>query len=110
MTTLRNNMSRLVTIVVVLAVVAGGVWYFFLRDAGEKTVTAEFPAAVGIYKGTPVKILGVQVGDVTSVTPKAGYVEVKMEYSGGQKVPAHGGAVLGRDAREGRPPFRLRRA
>ncbi|WP_375484248.1 MCE family protein [uncultured Jatrophihabitans sp.] len=91
--TLRKNMSRVITIAVVLAVVAGGIWYFVLRDAGQKTATADFSAAVGIYKGTPVKILGVQVGDVTAVTPKAGYVEVKMEYSSSYKVPANGGAV-----------------
>lgn len=91
--TLRKYMSKAVVVLVALAVVAGGVYYFVLRDSGMRTVTAQFPAAVGIYPGTPVRILGVEVGDVTSVQPKAGYVEVKIEYSNSYKLPANGGAV-----------------
>ncbi len=89
---LRKNMTNVIVGVVVLAIALGCLYYFVLRDAGNKTVTARFPAAVGVYPGTPVKLLGVQIGDVTSVSPKPGYVEVKMEYSKSYKLPAKGGA------------------
>ncbi|WP_375480844.1 MCE family protein [uncultured Jatrophihabitans sp.] len=85
--------SRGVTLVVVAAVVAFGVYYAFFRGSSTKTVKAQFASAVGIYPGTPVKILGINVGDVTSVSPKPGYVEVTMEYSGSYHLPKNAGAV-----------------
>jgi virulence factor Mce-like protein len=78
--------SRVITIVVVLAVVGGGAYYLFFRNSSNKTVTAQFSYGVGIYPGTPVRILGVNVGDVTKVTPKGKYVYVKMEYSSTYKL------------------------
>jgi phospholipid/cholesterol/gamma-HCH transport system substrate-binding protein len=74
--------SRIIGIVVVAAIVLGGVYYLFFRNTSNKTVTAQFSFGVGIYSGTPVRILGVNVGEVTDVTPRGKYVYVKMEYDG----------------------------
>ena len=65
----------------------------FFRGSGDKTVTAEFPEAVGIYVGTPVEILGVSVGKVTSVKPTGTHVTVKMSYSGSYKLPSNAKAI-----------------
>ncbi len=89
---LTANLSKIVVVVVVLAVVAGGL-YYFLSGSDSKKVTARFTAAVGIYPGTPVRILGVNVGEVDSVTPKGSYVEVVMDYDAKYKLPSDGGAV-----------------
>lgn len=59
-----------------------------------KTVTANFPRAVSVYKGTDVRILGVNVGEVTSVTPAGNSVRVEMEYDAKYKVPAEAQAVI----------------
>ena len=54
----------------------GGVYYIFFSGSGTKKVTARFTAAVGVYPGTPVRILGVNVGEVTDVKPTGDYVKV----------------------------------
>lgn len=86
-------LRQVVVGVVVLAVVAGGLYYVFLRGSSDKSVKAKFAEAVGIYVGTPVKILGVNVGKVSSVEPKATGVVVTMTYSGSYKLPADAKAV-----------------
>ncbi len=92
MAAIRKNLSRIVAIVVVAAVVAGGV-YYFTRPGTKMAVTARFTAAVGIYPGTPVRQLGVDVGTVTSVTPKVSYVEVGMSYDSKYALPARAHAT-----------------
>ncbi|MBE7188176.1 MCE family protein [Jatrophihabitans endophyticus] len=93
MAKLTTGLRRIVVLVVVLAVVAGGAYYVFFRGSNDKKVTARFPQAVGIYVGTPVEILGVTVGKVTSVKPTGGYVTVAMSYSGSYRLPANARAV-----------------
>lgn len=66
-----------------------------VRDTSEtKTVTAHFPRAVSVYKGTDVRILGVNVGHVTAVIPEGNSVRVDMEYDATYKVPADAKAVI----------------
>jgi phospholipid/cholesterol/gamma-HCH transport system substrate-binding protein len=90
--TLRRNLARAVVLLVVAAVVVGGALYVF--DGGDtKTVTARFTSAVGVYTGTPVRQLGVNIGEVTSVKPKGAYVEVRMEYEDTYSLPADATAV-----------------
>jgi virulence factor Mce-like protein len=56
--------------------------------AKERTVTAHFPQAVSIFKGSDVTIMGVSVGRVTKIVPEGDSVKVVMEYSGDYKLPA----------------------
>jgi phospholipid/cholesterol/gamma-HCH transport system substrate-binding protein len=66
-----------------------------VRDTSEtKTVTAHFPRAVSVYKGTDVRILGVNVGRVTAVIPEGNSVRVDMEYDAKYKVPTDAKAVI----------------
>ena len=67
----------------------------FLRDDTEtRSVTAHFPRAVSIYAGSDVRILGVNVGRVTAVTPEGNSVRVDMEYDAKYRVPADAKAVI----------------
>jgi phospholipid/cholesterol/gamma-HCH transport system substrate-binding protein len=75
-----SSASRIVVVAVIAAVVAGGVYFAFFRGSSQKTVKAQFVEAVGIYVGTPVKILGVGVGTVTKVSPGPSYVTITMKY------------------------------
>jgi phospholipid/cholesterol/gamma-HCH transport system substrate-binding protein len=72
---------------VVLAVALGIGAYFLFSGADMKKLSAQFDSAVGVYPGTPVKILGVDVGDVTSVHPGADYVTINLEYDSKYRVP-----------------------
>ncbi|MDH6242569.1 MCE family protein [Mycobacterium sp. OTB74] len=69
----------------VVAVVAIAVPRFWHRNI---TVTAHFQDAVGLYSGNAVSVLGMQVGKVTKVESKGGYVEVVMDIDRKVPVPA----------------------
>ncbi|PQM45136.1 hypothetical protein C1Y40_04701 [Mycobacterium talmoniae] len=56
-------------------------------------VTAQFQDAVGLYTGNGVSVLGMEVGKVTSITPKGGYVEVKLSIDADIPIPADAEAV-----------------
>ncbi|GAA4805126.1 MCE family protein [Nocardioides caeni] len=84
---------RLLIVLGVVALVAVLV-NVFRSPAEMKTVTAHFPRAVSVYEGTDVRILGVNVGEVTAVTPEGNSVRVDMEYDASYDVPADAKAVI----------------
>jgi virulence factor Mce-like protein len=86
-------MIRILVGVVVLAVLAVVLVYVFTGSSGKK-VTVNFASGVGVYPGTPVKILGIQVGSVDKVTPVGGSVRVEMTYGSKYKLPEGVGAYL----------------
>lgn len=88
-----KNVTRLVVGVIVAAVVLGGVYFVFLRGSSTKSVTARFVSAIGVYSGTPVKILGVNVGEVTGVHPNGAYVAVSMDYDSKYKLATNAQAI-----------------
>lgn len=63
-----------------------------VRDRGM-TVTAQFDNASGLYEGNAVSVLGMRVGKVTKIDPRADYVHVTMHIDGGVKIPADAQAV-----------------
>jgi phospholipid/cholesterol/gamma-HCH transport system substrate-binding protein len=85
--------TALVIVAVVIAAIALVVAAIPGKDSRPLTVTAQFEDAVGLYAGNVVSVLGMQVGKVTSVAPKDGYVEVKLEISRGVAIPADVQAV-----------------
>ncbi|MDQ6688312.1 MAG: MCE family protein, partial [Actinomycetota bacterium] len=78
---------------VVLALVAA-VAVVFWPSAHQRTLTAEFPRTVSLYKGSDVKILGIAVGKVDSVTPEGTKVVVRLSYDAKYKLPANVKAVI----------------
>lgn len=57
-------------------------------------LTAYFPRTVALYPGSEVRILGVRVGEVESVTPEGDRVKVTMNYERRYDVPADAKAVI----------------
>ena len=78
---------------VILALVVVGAFTMF-RSPAKKTLVAHFPRAISIYEGSDVRILGVPVGTVDSVTPSGTDVVVKMSYDADIQVPADAKAVI----------------
>ncbi|MGX6508444.1 MCE family protein [Rhodococcus sp. SJ-2] len=88
----RRRIAFIALAVAVVLVVAGALWWVFTR-AGTTTVTAYFDKAVGIYEGSDVRVLGVEVGSVTSVEPQGEVVKVDMRVNRGVDIPADARAV-----------------
>jgi phospholipid/cholesterol/gamma-HCH transport system substrate-binding protein len=76
----------------VLALLVGAV--LVLRSGGDTEVLAHFDTAPGLYAGDDVRVLGVRVGKVSSVTTKDGGVDVTLTLDGDQKVPASARAAI----------------
>jgi virulence factor Mce-like protein len=78
---------------VVVLVGVGALWWVF-RDLGATQITAYFRETVGVYPGSDVRLLGVRVGTVDSVTPAGTQVKVAMTLDDGVSVPATADAVI----------------
>ncbi|NYH78601.1 virulence factor Mce-like protein [Actinopolyspora biskrensis] len=67
-------------------------WVFFGVD--QRRVVAYFDDAVGLYEGGEVRVLGVRVGSVDTVTPQPERVRVEMSVRRELKIPANAGAAV----------------
>ena len=85
--------NPLVAAIAAIAVV-GALLYFVLPSSGTRVMYADFSRAVSVYQGSDVRILGVPVGQVDSVTPMGTVVRVKLEYSDTYKLPKDVRAVI----------------
>jgi phospholipid/cholesterol/gamma-HCH transport system substrate-binding protein len=86
------RINKVVASGVVLAVLATAFALWPRQDSMH--VTAMFSRAVGLYPGSDVRVLGVPIGTVTSVTPKGEQVAVEFEYDAAVKVPATAKAAV----------------
>ena len=77
---------------VVALLVAAAVTLF--RGEDRKTLTAMFPRTISVYEGSDVRVLGVPVGTVDSVTPSGTDVVVKMSYDPEVRIPADAKALI----------------
>ncbi|MDH2414523.1 MCE family protein [Nocardioides sp. CER19] len=78
-------------LIVILAATAGLTMF---TGGGERTLVAHFPRTISIYEGSDVRVLGVPVGKVDSVTPNGTDVKVTMHYSDDVQVPKDAKAVI----------------
>jgi phospholipid/cholesterol/gamma-HCH transport system substrate-binding protein len=79
-------------VIVALAVLVGAV--VWQSRVPTRRLVAHFGATVGINPGSDVRVLGVKVGDVVSVTPEGRTVRVVMRYASRVPVPAGAMAVI----------------
>ncbi len=91
-----TRIGRPLSLLVAIALVAalGLVAYRVVASASTKQLTAYFPRTVGLYKGSAVKVLGVDVGQVTHITPQGTRVRVDLEYDASRKLPLNVGVAL----------------
>jgi phospholipid/cholesterol/gamma-HCH transport system substrate-binding protein len=86
--------AKIVVPVFVVALLVAAGWTFLVGDKETKTLTAHFPRTVSIYEGSDVRVLGVPIGKVDTVTPSGTDVIVTMTYDGTVKVPEDASAVI----------------
>jgi len=84
---LRKPVVLVLAGVLVLGLVAAGL-VAVLSGPGSYRVSAMFSDAPGIYPGNAVKVLGVRVGKVDSITPSVEGVKVVMQVDDTTKLPA----------------------
>ncbi|MEU0588893.1 MCE family protein [Streptomyces sp. NPDC006132] len=86
----RLKAVALLTALAVTAALAVALW----PQSDPVRVTAYFPRTVGIYPGSDVRVLGVRIGEVRSITPEGGRVRVELEYDKDRRVPADAQAAI----------------
>ncbi|MCH5644844.1 MlaD family protein [Gordonia sp. ABSL49_1] len=87
-------MSALVAIALVVSVTA-----MFLGDETDgRSGCAQMADAIGLYPGNDVTMRGVRVGEVTSIAPSQGHVEVRFDLDDGVELPADVSAVTTSDS------------
>jgi len=85
-------LGKVLASTVVVALVATG--FALWPRTHSIQVTGMFSRAVGLYPGSDVRVLGVPIGTVTSVTPEGDHVSVEFEYDAAVKVPANAQAAI----------------
>ncbi len=88
----RGRIAIIALVVAVVVAAGAGGWWLWTR-AGTTNITAYFDNSVGIYQGSGVRVLGVEVGSVTSVEPQGDVVKVGMRVDRGIDIPADVRAV-----------------
>lgn len=61
---------------------------------GDRTVTAYFLSAAGLYLGDPVMVLGVPIGTVTKIDPQPDGARLTLTLTSDQPVPADAGTAI----------------
>jgi phospholipid/cholesterol/gamma-HCH transport system substrate-binding protein len=89
-----EKLQRFLPLLVIAILVAGGAFWAFGGDSGDRHVTAYFPRTVSVYEGSDVRVLGVPVGKVDKVEPEGTKVRVVMHYDDKVKIPADAKAVI----------------
>lgn len=86
---------RIVAVALVAACAVGttGCAVFGDRTGGYE-LTASFDRAVGLYPGSKVRVIGIDIGRVTSVEPEGDGVVVTMDIEEGEQIPADATATI----------------
>lgn len=91
---MKSIAKRSLLVVLVAVLVAGAVVLIRQMYFPAQRITAYFSSATGLYPGDDVRIAGVKVGTIRSITPHADDAEVVMDVDHGIRVPADAKAVI----------------
>lgn len=90
----RGRAARRLALILALALVAGTTAVVLWPRSTPVRVTAYFPRTVGIHPGSDVRVLGVRIGEVSTITPEGDRVRVELEYEPGRRIPADARAAI----------------
>jgi phospholipid/cholesterol/gamma-HCH transport system substrate-binding protein len=89
----RGRWTRVGLAVLLVVTLAVGIYLVWPSRTGTK-ITAHFTSAVGLYPGDEVRIVGVPVGKIDTIEPRAEDVKVTMTLDNGVQVPADAKALM----------------
>lgn len=90
----RRDFARGVAVACVLALVIAAVVWWIFASANTRKISAYFDQTIGVYAGSDVRVLGVTVGTIDSVTPEGTQVRVDMSVDRSIRIPAGAQAVV----------------
>ncbi|NLE78084.1 MAG: MCE family protein [Rhodococcus sp.] len=82
------GIAALIVVIVVAAAV------YFLPGLGKDKIVAYFPATTGLYEGDEVRVLGVPVGEISTIDPRDEFTKVTMYVDSSMAIPADAKAVI----------------
>lgn len=91
---MNRTVLRWLAVIGIAAVLITSTTWLILRASKATTVTAYFTAAVGVYPGSDVRVLGVAVGSIESIEPQGQLVRVTMSIDDGVAIPAGASALV----------------
>jgi phospholipid/cholesterol/gamma-HCH transport system substrate-binding protein len=89
----RRRGTRLALAVLLAVFLAVGAYLVWPGRTGN-TIVGYFTSAVGLYPGDQIRIVGVPVGKIDSIEPRAEDVKITMSVDHGVKVPAGARAII----------------
>jgi phospholipid/cholesterol/gamma-HCH transport system substrate-binding protein len=90
----RNTRIALAVVLVLLLIAGGFVAGRSVSTLNRRTVTAYFANSNGIFPGDEVRILGVPVGKILTITPQPQRAKITFWYDDKYQVPAGADAVI----------------
>jgi phospholipid/cholesterol/gamma-HCH transport system substrate-binding protein len=89
----RHRGLRLTLIVLLAAFIAAGAYLVWPARTGNKIV-GYFTSAVGLYPGDQIRVVGVPVGKIESIEPRAEDVKITMSVDRDVKLPQDARAII----------------
>ena len=86
--------TKVVAPLLVLAMLLTGLFLTFRDSHDERHLTVLFPSTTSLYEGAQVKVLGVKIGRVESITVEGTHVRVEIVYDAEYRLPADAHAVI----------------
>lgn len=90
----QRDFARGVAVACVLALVIAAVVWWIFQSANTRKISAYFDQTIGVYAGSDVRVLGVKIGTIDSVTPEGTQVRVDMSVDRSIRIPAGAQAVV----------------
>lgn len=90
----RRRLVRVTAVALVAALVAGAVVLIRQSFFGPKTITAVFTSTTGIYPGDDVRVVGIKVGNISSIRPDGRQTTMTMTVDRDVQVPIDARAVI----------------
>lgn len=92
---MRKPMRRpVLALAAVVALILAAAGTLLTAHQPDKTITAYFTQAPGLYAGDSVRVLGVEIGKIDSIDAEPGQVKVVMHYDATIDVPADAEAAI----------------
>ncbi|OMC31898.1 mammalian cell entry protein [Mycobacterium sp. GA-1841] len=90
----RRRLGKWLAVALVALLVVGTAVLLRQTFFGQKTISALFTSATGIYPGDDVRVSGVKVGTVESIKPEGTQTRLTLKVDRGVQIPAKAQAVI----------------